>query len=104
LKRRLTTVIDATNLRAVNRKRLRQVASRYGIPTLAIAFDLPLEVYMARNERRPDRVVDAEVVADQAERMREAVTDLEGENYAALYVIRDADSLATTEVKRSGPA
>jgi protein phosphatase len=104
LKRRLTTVIDATNLRAVNRKRLRQVASRYGIPTLAIAFDLPLEVYMARNERRPDRVVDAEVVEDQAERMREAVTDLEGENYAALYVIRDADSLATTEVKRSGPA
>jgi len=100
LKRRLTTVIDATNLRAVNRKRLRQLASRYGIPTVAIAFDLPVDVYMQRNEMRPDRVVDVEVVADQAGRMREALTDLELEGYAALYVIQDADALSAITVER----
>ena len=100
LRRRLTTVIDATNLRAVNRKPLRKAASRYGIPTVAIAFDLPVEVYMERNERRPDRVVDAEVVADQAERMTEAVSDLADEGYAAVYVIQDAELLDSLVVTR----
>lgn len=101
LRRRLTTVIDATNLRAANRKPLRQAASRYGIPTVAVAFDLPVEVYMERNERRPDRVVDAEVVADQAERMVEAVTDLADEGYAAVYFIRDAELLDSLAVSRT---
>ena len=98
--RRLTTVIDATNLRSVNRKRLRQVASRYGIPTVVIAFDLPVEVYMEHNQRRPDRIVDPEVVADQAERMVEAVTDLESESYAAVYVIKDAELLESLTMER----
>jgi predicted kinase len=100
LRRRLTTVIDATNLRAANRKRLRQVASRYGIPTVAIAFDLSVEVYMEHNRLRRGRVVDAEVVADQAERMTEAVTDLAEERYAAVYVIQNADLLGSVRVER----
>src|SRR6188508_601487 len=100
LKRRLTTVIDATNLRAVNRKRLRQVASRYGIPTVAIAFDLPVQVFLERNQRRPDRVVDPEVVADQAERMAEAVADLSEESYAAVYFIQDAELLNSLTIER----
>ena len=100
LRRRLTTVIDATNLRAVNRKRLRQVASRYGIPTVAIAFDLPVQVFLERNQRRPDRVVDPEVVADQAERMAEAVADLSEESYAAVYFIQDAELLNSLTIER----
>jgi protein phosphatase len=100
LRRRLTTVIDATNLRATNRKRLRQVASRYGILTVAIAFDLPVEVYMERNQRRPDRVVDSTVVADQGERMKEAVAALAGESYAAVYLIQDAESLNSLTIER----
>jgi protein phosphatase len=100
LKRRLTTVVDATNLRAISRKSLRRTASRYGIATVAIAFDLPLEAYVERNARRPDRVVDAEVVADQAERMVEAVSDLADEGYAQVYVIRDADLLDSIVVER----
>lgn len=101
LKRRLTTVIDATNLRAANRRRFRQLAARYGIPTVAIAFDLPAELFAAHNEQRPDRVVDSDVVADQTERMREAMTDLQNEDYAALYLIRDAETLEVATVTRS---
>jgi protein phosphatase len=100
LRRRLTTVIDATNLRAANRKRLRQVASRYGIPTVAIAFDFPVDVYIEHNRLRRDRIVDAEVVADQAERMTEAVTHLAEERYAAVYVIQDEEMLRSVSVKR----
>ena len=89
LRRRLTTVVDATNLRAANRKRFRQLAARYGLPVVAIAFDLPAELYLARNAQRADRVVDDAVVADQAERMARALADLPGEGYDALYVLHE---------------
>ena len=101
LKRRLTTVIDATNLRAVNRKNFRQLASRYGIRTVAIAFDLPGELYSENNRLRPDRVVDQEVVADQAERMREAMPDLLEESLGALYVFRDLDEVSGAVLTRT---
>lgn len=106
LKRRLLTVIDATNLRAANRKRFRQLAARYGIPTVAVAFDLPAELFAAHNQQRPDRVVDAEVLADQTERMQEAMADLRAENYEALYVLRDVGSAreATLDRVRSSEA
>lgn len=100
LKRRLMTVIDATNLRADNRNRFRTLAARYGIPTVAIAFDLPPELFAAHNELRPDRVVNAEVVADQTERMQEAMTDLVSEEYAQLHVFQDADEMRDVVVDR----
>jgi predicted kinase len=104
LKRRLTTVIDATNLRAANRKRFRQLASRYGIRTVAIAFDLPVVLYEENNRRRPDRVVDGEVVADQVERMREALPDLQTESFGAVYVFRDLDEISSALMTRANNA
>jgi len=74
LRRRLLTVVDATNLRATNRRRWLAIARRYGIPTVAVAFDLPAEVYQAHNRQRPDRQVEEEVVREQASRMAAAVT------------------------------
>lgn len=100
LKRRLMTVIDATNLRAVNRKQYRALAARYGIPTVVIAFDLPPELYFEHNQRRLDRVVDADVVADQTDRMREAMTDLIAEDYASLHVFRDAGDMRDVVLER----
>ena len=49
LSRRLTTVVDAINLRAVDRRRYQALAASYGLPTVAIAFDLSLDSYNARN-------------------------------------------------------
>ena len=102
LKRRLLTVIDATNLRAANRRRFRQLAARYGIATVAIAFDLPAGLFALHNQRRPDRVVDTEVLADQTERMREAMTDIRAEDYAGLFVINDTTTLDEAVIERAG--
>jgi protein phosphatase len=101
LKRRLTTVIDATNLRAANRKNFTQLASRYGIRTVAIAFDLPVELYNENNSRRPDRVVKTDVVADQVERMRETMPELLDENFGAVYVFRSLDEVNSAGLTRS---
>ena len=101
LKRRLMTVIDATNLRAASRKGYRKLAARYGIPTVAIAFDLPADLYAVHNRSRPDRVVEDFVVADQAERMRDAVSMLPEEDYAELFVLRSPTEAAAATIERT---
>jgi protein phosphatase len=87
LKRRLTAVVDATNLRAMNRRRLRALAARYGVPVVAILFDLPEQVFYDNNARRPDRVVSDDVIANQVELMREAVADVPAEGYSRIVVV-----------------
>jgi protein phosphatase len=100
MRRRLMTVVDATNLSAVSRRRFRKIADRHGVPTVAIAFDLPAAVFHARNEVRPGRVVDESVVANQADRMRQAVADLHTENYAALLVLTLPGEVASVSLER----
>jgi predicted kinase len=87
LKRRLTAVVDATNLRAMNRRRLRALAARYGVPVVAILFDLPEQAFYTHNARRPDRVVSDEVIANQVELMRETVAAVQAEGYARVVVV-----------------
>lgn len=100
LKRRLTTVIDATNLRPANRRRFRHLGSRYGVPVICVAFDFSVNTYIAHNRGRADRVVEDEVVAGQASRMRDAMASLPLEDYASLYVFRDAAPVAGARVTR----
>lgn len=101
LRRRLMTVIDATNLGTGNRRRYSRVAARYGIPTVAIAFDFAPELYAAHNLRRPDRVVDEAVLADQAERMVVAMADLAAEHYAAIYVMHSVADVDGATIERA---
>src|SRR3954452_21630138 len=103
LRRRLTTVVDATNLRATNRRRYQRLAARYGIPKIVVAFDLTLADYNERNARRSDRTVEDAVVASQAARMSDALNELQEEGYAALVVVRadDLDSSLSVERARS---
>jgi protein phosphatase len=101
LSRRLTAVVDATNLRARNRRQLASVARRYGIPVVAIVFDFADEAFFAHNARRPDRRVREDVVADQVELLRQATGDLPGEGYAALYLLRNPAEVAAVTIARS---
>ena len=100
LRRRLLTVVDATNLRAQSRRRSLAVARRYGISAVAIAFDLPLEVYEAHNLRRPDRQVDPEVISLQVSRVAAAMEALPGEGYAARYIFRRPPAVGEVRIVR----
>jgi protein phosphatase len=93
LKRRLTTVVDATSLRAANRRKYRELAARHGVPVVAIAFDLPLRVYQERNRGRVGRVVEADVIERQLDDMARTMAALPSEGYSALHVLRESDSL-----------
>ncbi len=100
LRRRRTTVVDATNLRATDRRRYLAVARRNGVPTVAVAFDFAPALYAAHNQRRPDRVVDQHVVDDQAARMTAALAALPAEGYAAVYVLASPAEALTAQVVR----
>jgi protein phosphatase len=97
LKRRLTTVVDATSLRAANRRKYRELAARHGVPVVAIAFNLSPRAYLDRNRGRAGRVVDDDVVERQIEQMTRTMAALPSEGYAAVHVLRDSD---TVEVAR----
>jgi protein phosphatase len=99
LKRRLTTVVDATSLRAANRRKYRDLAARRGVPVVAIAFDLPVRVYHERNRGRVGRVVEADVIERQLDEMALTMATLPSEGYSALHVLRESDS---PEVVRQG--
>ena len=100
LRRRLTTVVDATNLRSANRRRFAKIAGRHGVEVVVIAFDLPAQLYLARNAGRTERIVEKRVVAEQAERMRLTLADLVVEEYAAVHVLREPDTLGLIQVGR----
>ncbi len=94
LARRLTTVVDATNLRAASRRQYLNSARRYAVPALAIAFRLPDEMYLARNATRADRTVASDVIANQAQRMADVLAALPGEGYETVHLVGAAE-LAT---------
>lgn len=81
LERGLLTVIDATNLQRSARKPLLALAARFGRPSVAVTFDVPLGVLLERNTRRP-RTVPEDVVRRHHALMAVAANDIRTEGYA----------------------
>jgi protein phosphatase len=80
LERGLLTVIDATNLQRSARKPLLALAARLDRPCVAVLFDVPLDVLLARNVGR-SRTVPEEVLRRHHALMAEAVGDIQIEGY-----------------------
>jgi len=100
LRRRLLTVVDATNLRAENRRRWLRLAARFGLPSVAIVFDLPDSTVLAQNAARPERQVEDEVVAAQTEALRRARAAIPDEGFSYLYVVPDPLAPGAISVER----
>ena len=88
---RRLSVIDATNLETRARRRLLRIASDNGVPSVAIAFDLPFEKCLERNLARAERVVDEDVIALHSARFEWAMARLRLEGYARLYILNEAN-------------
>lgn len=81
------TVADATNLSPFSREKLRQAAGSRRRPRIAIAFDVPLEVCIARQTQRA-RQVRPDVVERGHADFQQALRDLPHEGFARVYVVR----------------
>jgi predicted kinase len=88
---RRLAVIDATNLETRARRRLLRIASDNAVPSVAIAFDVSLEMCLERNLARSERVVDEDVIALHSTRFKWAIARLRLEGYARVYVLNEAN-------------
>jgi len=97
----LLVVVDATNTDWMWRAALLKDARRDGRAAIAIVFNLPLEVCLARNAAR-SRIVPASVIRRQVADVTRDVERLDLEGFAAVYILRsvadvDAASLEIEE-------
>ena len=100
LQRGRVTVVDATNVQALARKPLLEAAQMLGVPVLGILFLLPESVYQDRNQQRPHRKVQSDVILSQVASLNESLTDIENEGFSWIYRLTSVNDSDAAIVKR----
>ena len=100
LKRRLLTVVDATNLQPEARRPLLALARRNACPAAAIVFDVDERTLTERNLARAHRNLPPSVVRTHVARMRRSLWAIDGEGFEQVVVLRSADEIDAARVER----
>ena len=98
----LPTVVDATNVRAGDRRPWVLAANRHGIALVALVLDLPGPIVLTQNAGR-DRVVETGVVERHLALLRRTIDrdGLRAEGFDIVVVLRSTDDvLALTGIDR----
>jgi predicted kinase len=98
------TVVDATNVEGRARQALLLRATAARLPAVAIVFDLPSGVVLARNAGRPNRVVDQAVVVRHLGVLRTAIDEgrIEVEGFERVYRLRQPREVDSAVITRIG--
>ncbi|MBX7246654.1 MAG: AAA family ATPase [Candidatus Sumerlaeaceae bacterium] len=94
------TVVDATSVQVDSRKPLLALAGEYGVPAVALVFDLPLELCLEQNNLRPGRRVPTAVVREQHGQMVESIPLLEEEGFTQVEFIRSIHDAHNLHLER----
>jgi protein phosphatase len=92
--------VDATNLQASGRATLLELARRYDVPAVAIVLDLPLAECLKRNLERRERSLAASALRAQARNLRDAVTAVAGEGFAAVQLLQSCQEVDALRIVR----
>ncbi|QKZ12341.1 AAA family ATPase [Spirosoma sp. KUDC1026] len=98
LQRGLLTVIDATNLKATDRREYLDMARQYGVIAIALVFRLPASVLNGRHQARPDRNFSADILQRQIEMMPILDRNLPFEGFQAIYTLDSPDEIEQTVI------
>jgi predicted kinase len=85
LRRGRRTVVDATNVEGWARAELTGIARRHRRPVVAVVLDVPVDVALERNARRPPPRPPAGALRRQHRWLREALRELPHEGLAAIH-------------------
>lgn len=88
LARGLLTVVDATNVRADDRKPLVQLAREFHCLPVAVVVDTPERTCHDRNATRPDRSFGPHVIRNQKMALRQGIRSLEREGFRHVFFVR----------------
>lgn len=93
LKRGRLTVVDATNVRAEDRKNYLRLAKDYHVMPVAIVLNMPEELCHRRNETRPDRNFGPHVVRNHSWEVRRSVKQLKREGFRYVYELSSPEEV-----------
>ena len=97
-------VVDATSVRPASRKPLIALARKHRRPSVAIAFDLPLELCLEHNRGRAGRIVPDAVIFRQHDQMVRSQPSLHTEGFDRVYVFDSAESVDSVAIVRASAA
>jgi protein phosphatase len=100
LKHRKLAVIDATNVRAAERKGWVELARKWHALPVAIVFDPGIDICIARNKARPDRPFGGQVVQRMVSEIRRGLGGLQREGFRQVWKLPSADSIEAAAVTR----
>lgn len=100
LKNRRLTVIDATNVRAADRKDWVALARRWHALPVAIVLDPGVDVCIARNKERPDRPFGPQVVVRMVSEIRRGLGGLQREGFRQVWRLTTAEGIDAATVER----
>lgn len=101
LKRGLLTVVDATNIRSEDRKRLVQLAREHYVLPAIIVLNMPESVVVDRSKARSDRKIPARAAVNHVSLLRRGLGRLKTEGFRRTYEFRKPDEVeAITEIIR----
>lgn len=101
LKRGLLTVVDATNVRSEDRKKLVALAREYHVLPAAIVLNMPEKVCLERNQERTDRNLAPHVVISHINLLRRNISKLREEGFRKIFELRGPEQVAAvTAIER----
>jgi protein phosphatase len=103
LKRHRTTVVDATNLRSADRRVYVEQAQRFGVPAVALVFDLPEEILLERHRQRGDRPFAEAVIEQHRQTFGQYRDELIEEGYHDVFHFTTPEEVAALEIERVVP-
>ena len=93
LKHRKLTVIDATNVRASDRKMWVEVARRWHALPVALVIEPGVDICVERNKSRPDRQFGGQVVQRMVAEIRKGLRGLPREGFRQVWQLSSPDSV-----------
>jgi protein phosphatase len=100
LKHRKLTVIDATNVRAADRKAWIELARHWHALPVAIVIDPGADVCNERNKTRPDRAFGRHVVHRMVAEIRRGLGGLQREGFRQVWKLTSIEGIDTATVTR----
>jgi len=100
LSRMRLTVVDATSVRAEDRKRLVELAREHHCLAVAIVLNLPEAVCVERNRQRAERDLGRRVVSRQRAQLRRSLRGLRREGFRYVYELQTAEEVEEVSIER----
>jgi len=100
LKHRKLAVIDATNVRATERKGWIELARQWHALPVAIIFDPGIDVCIERNRTRPDRAFGGQVVQRMVAEVRRGLGGLQREGFRQVWKFSSVDAIEAAQLAR----